>query len=131
MWNDEKKKLVRLLRLNTFTTLLLQNTIVTRMMYAFGRRKEEARADVATLRKRVEEGLKNKLPQEVPVPAPVTTPTKRTPGINASWHNKPKSSYYSDKKISDEEFQCRLDLPHGSYIVMVIIFFLSFTAIAL
>ena len=97
-------------------------------MYAFGRKTDEARAELETLRKRVEEGLSNKLPQEVPVPAP---PTKLSRGINASWHNKPKSSYYSDKKISDEEFQCRHDLPHGSYIVMVIIFFLSFTAIAL
>ena len=77
-------------------------------MYAFGRTKEEARADLETLKKRAEEGLKNKLPQEVPVP-----PTKSTRGITASWHNKPKSNYYSDPKITEEEFERRKNLPDG------------------
>ena len=76
------------------------------MMYAFGRSKEARE----TLRKRVEEALKNKLPQEVPVPVP---PTKSTRGITASWHNKPKSTYYSDPKISEEEFERRKNLPDG------------------
>ena len=78
-------------------------------MYAFGR-SNEARAKLETLRKRVEEGLSNKLPQEVPVPAP---PTKSTRGITASWHNKPKSNYYSDPKITEEEFERRKNLPDG------------------
>ena len=84
-------------------------------MYAFGR-SNEARAKLETLRKRVEEGLSNKLPQEVPVPAP---PTKSTRGITASWHNKPKSTYYSDPKISEEEFERRKHLQDGQHLIFV------------
>ena len=50
------------------------------------------------------------------VPAP---PTKSTRGITASWHNKPKSTYYSDPKISEEEFERRKHLQDGQHLIFV------------
>nr|CAH0102923.1 unnamed protein product [Daphnia galeata] len=108
--NPEQGKTVRDRQAELRLSSRVKETCSSFKMYAFGRKTDEARAELETLRKRVEEGLSNKLPQEVPVPAP---PTKLSRGINASWHNKRKSTYYSDPKISEEEFERRKHLPEG------------------